>query len=59
MSKIEREEEITHPPNERAILPFDMLSPGDNDFQTFITRWLERQEAELKEEKEGKKGEAK
>lgn len=49
MSRIQNEDEITHPPNRRAILPFEMLSPGDNDFETFITRWLERHEAERPE----------
>lgn len=59
MSKIEKENEITHPPNERAILPFEMLSPGYNDYLTFINRWLDREEAELKKKKAEAKAETK
>lgn len=40
---IENEDEITHPPGERAILPFELLSPGDADYVVFIDRWLERE----------------
>ena len=42
----ENEYEITHPPGERAILPFRMLSPGDSDYITLIDRWLEHEEEE-------------
>lgn len=60
MPRIKREREITHPPNERAIMPFEMLSPGDADYTVFINRWLDREQKDLStktshERKKGKK----
>lgn len=45
----DNEEEITHPPGERAILPFRLLSPGHADYLVFIDRWLARYKKQQEE----------